>query len=158
MYIIQVSSTKESKYNIAHPNIDKSTGYTNDDVVSPAFMIASQLGAVYSDKFDQSKAKTHCETYREVKKENGKQVKYDGWRLPTKAEIQFIVDFQKEFYKHNTSSEFKQPIKPVLEGANYYTLNNETVATGVESGDDAYVRCVRDLTPAEVDELDKQMK
>ena len=157
MYIIQVSSTKDSKYNIAHPNINKS-GYTNDEVVSPAFMIASQLGAVYSSHFDQDKAKTHCETYREVKKENGEQVIYDGWRLPTKAEIQFIVDFQKEFYKHNTSSEFKQPIKPVLEGANYYTLNNETVATGVESGDDAYVRCVRDLTPAEVDELDKQMK
>lgn len=48
MYIIQVSSTKDSKYNIAHPNIDKSTGYTNDEVVSPAFMIASQLGAVRS--------------------------------------------------------------------------------------------------------------
>lgn len=157
MYIIQVSSTKNSKYNIAHPNIDKSTGYTNDEVVSPAFMIASQLGAVQSAKFDQSKAKTHCETYREVKKENGKQVKYDGWRLPTKTEIQFIVDFQQESYKNN-KGETKQPIKPVLEGANYYTLNNETVATGVESGDDAYVRCVRDLTPAEVDELDKQMK
>lgn len=158
MYIIQVSSTKGSKYNIAHPNIDKSTGYTNDEVVSPAFMIASQLGAVQSESFNQATAKTHCETYREVKKENGKQVIYDGWRLPTKTEIQFIVDFQKESYKHNASSEFKKPIKPVLEGANYYTLNNETVATGVESGDDAYVRCVRDLTPREVDELDKQMK
>lgn len=158
MYIIQVSSTKGSKYNIAHPNIDKSTGYTNDEVVSPAFMIASQLGAVQSESFNQATAKTHCETYREVKKENGKQVIYDGWRLPTKTEIQFIVDFQKESYKHNASSEFKKPIKPVLEGANYYTLNNKTVATGVESGDDAYVRCVRDLTPREVDELDKQMK
>ena len=157
MYIIQVSSTKDSKYNIAHPNINKS-GYTNDEVVSPAFMIASQLGAVYSSYFDQDKAKEHCITYREVKKENGKQVIYDGWRLPTKTEIQFIVDFQKESYKHNASSEFKKPIKPVLEGANYYTLNNETVATGVESGDDAYVRCVRDLTPEEVEELDKQMK
>lgn len=158
MYIIQVSSTKDSKYNIAHPNTDKATGYTNDEVVSPAFMIASQLGAVQSANFDQSGAKTHCETYREVKKENDKQVIYDGWRLPTKTEIQFIVDFQKESYKHNASSEFKKPIKPVLEGANYYTLNNETVATGVESGDDAYVRCVRDLTPREVEELDKQMK
>lgn len=157
MYIIQVSSTKDSKYNIAHPNIDKSTGYTNDEVVSPAFMIASQLGAVQSGSFNQTKAKTHCETYREVKKENGKQVIYDGWRLPTKTEIQFIVDFQKESYKNN-KGKTKQPIKPVLEGANYYTLNNETVATGVESGDDAYVRCVRDLTPAEVEELDKQMK
>lgn len=157
MYIIQVSSTKDSKYNIAHPNIDKSTGYTNDEVVSPAFMIASQLGAVRSANFDQSGAKTHCETYREVKKENGKQVKYDGWRLPTKTEIQFIVDFQKESYK-NHKGETKQPIKPVLEGANYYTLNNKTVATGVESGNEVFVRCVRDLTPAEVEELDKQMK
>lgn len=157
MYIIQVSSTKDSKYNIAHPNIDKSTGYTNDEVVSPAFMIASQLGAVRSTIFNQSRAKTHCETYREVKKENGKQVKYDGWRLPTKTEIQFIVDFQQESYKNN-KGKTKQPIKPVLEGANYYTLNNETVATGVESGNEVFVRCVRDLTPAEVDELDKQMK
>lgn len=157
MYIIQVSSTKDSKYNIAHPNIDKSTGYTNDEVVSPAFMIASQLGAVRSANFDQSGAKTHCETYLEVKKENGKQVIYDGWRLPTKTEIQFIVDFQKESYKNN-KGETKQPIKPVLEGANYYTLNNKTVATGVESGNEVFVRCVRDLTPAEVDELDKQMK
>ena len=157
MYIIQVSSTKDSKYNIAHPNIDKSTGYTNDEVVSPAFMIASQLGAVKSANFTQSKAKTHCETYREVKKENGKQVIYDGWRLPTKTEIQFIVDFQQESYKNN-KGETKQPIKPVLEGANYYTLNNETVATGVKSGDEVFVRCVRDLTPAQVEELDKQMK
>lgn len=157
MYIIQVSSTKDSKYNIAHPNIDKSTGYTNDEVVSPAFMIASQLGAVRSANFDQSGAKTHCETYREVKKENGKQVIYDGWRLPTKTEIQFIVDFQKESYKNN-KGETKQPIKPVLEGANYYTLNNKTVATGVESGNEVFVRCVRDLTPREVEELDKQMK
>ena len=157
MYIIQVSSTKDSKYNIAHPNTDKATGYTNDEVVSPAFMIASQLGAVLSANFDQSGAKTHCETYREVKKENGKQVIYDGWRLPTKTEIQFIVDFQQESYKNN-KGKTKQPIKPVLEGANYYTLNNKTVATGVESGNEVFVRCVRDLTPAEVDELDKQMK
>lgn len=158
MYIIQVSSTKDSKYDIAHPNIDKSTGYTNDEVVSPAFMIASQLGAVQSGTFNQTKAKTHCETYREVKKENGKQVIYDGWRLPTKTEIQFIVDFQKESFKNN-KGETKQPIKPVLEGANYYTLNNIDVATNISGANSGtFVRCVRDLTPKEVDELDKQMK
>lgn len=155
MYIIQVSSTKDSKYNIAHPNINKS-GYTNDEVVSPAFMIASQLGAVYSSYFDQDKAKEHCITYREVKKENGKQVIYDGWRLPTKTEIQFIVDFQQESFKRNDNKEIK-PIKPVLEGAYYYTLNNESVETGYSSSG-TFVRCVRDLTPAEVEELDKQMK
>lgn len=155
MYIIQVSSTKDSKYNIAHPNINKS-GYTNDEVVSPAFMIASQLGAVQSEEFDQTKAKTHCITYREVKKENGKQVIYDGWRLPTKTEIQFIVDFQKESFIRNDNKEIK-PIKPVLEGAKYYTLNKESVKTGY-SGYGTFVRCVRDLTPEEVEELDKQMK
>lgn len=159
MYIIQVSSTKDSKYNIAHPNIDKTTGYTNDEVVSPAFMIASQLGAVQSGTFNQTTAKTHCETYREVKKENDKQVIYDGWRLPTKTEIQFIVDFQKESYKNN-KGEKKQPIKPVLEGANYYTLNKVSVATGYTGWEasGSFIRCVRDLTPAEVEELDKQMK
>lgn len=159
MYIIQISSTKDSKYNIAHPNIDKTTGYTNDEVVSPAFMIASQLGAVQSGTFNQTTAKTHCETYREVKKENGKQVIYDGWRLPTKTEIQFIVDFQKESYKNN-KGEKKQPIKPVLEGANYYTLNKVSVATGYTGWEASgtFIRCVRDLTPAEVEELDKQMK
>lgn len=159
MYIIQVSSTKDSKYNIAHPNIDKTTGYTNDEVVSPAFMIASQLGAVQSGTFNQTTAKTHCETYREVKKENGKQVRYDGWRLPTKTEIQFIVDFQKKSYKNN-KGEKKQPIKPVLEGANYYTLNKVSVATGYTGWEASgtFIRCVRDLTPAEVEELDKQMK
>lgn len=156
MYIIQVSSTKDSKYNIAHPNTDKATGYTNDEVVSPAFMIASQLGAVYSGNFDQDRAKEHCETYREVKKENGKQVIYDGWRLPTKTEIQFIVDFQQESFKRNDNKEIK-PIKPVLQGAYYYTLNNESVETGY-SGSGTFVRCVRDLTPAQVEELDKQMK
>lgn len=156
MYIIQVSSTKDSKYNIAHPNINQATGYTKDEVVSPAFMIASQLGAVQSEHFDQTRAKEHCKTYREVKKENGKQVIYDGWRLPTKTEIQFIVDFQKESFKRNDNKEIK-PIKPVLEGAKYYTLNNVSVKTGY-SGSGTFVRCVRDLTPREVEELDKQMK
>ena len=157
MYIIQVSSTKNSQYNIAHPNKDEN-GFTTDEVVSPAFMIASQLGAVISAAFDINSAKEHCETYREVATENGKDVIYDGWRLPTKAEIQFIVDFQKESYKDN-KGEKKQPIKPVLEGANYYTLNNKAVATNISGANSGtFVRCVRDLTPAQVEELDKQMK
>ncbi len=155
MYVIQVSSTKDSKYKVAHASTG-TNGYTTDEVVSPAFMIASQLGAVYSEAFDQDKALTHCKTYREVAKEDGKEVIYDGWRLPTKTEIQFIVDFQKESFKTN-SNQTKQPIEPVLQGAKYYTLNNESVSTGYGGGG-TYVRCVRDLTPAEVDKLDKQTK
>ena len=157
MYIIQVSSTKNSQYNIAHPNKDEN-GFTSDEVVSPAFMIASQLGAVISAAFDNNSAKEHCETYREVATENGKDVIYDGWRLPTKTEIKFIVDFQKESYKNNKGY-VKKPIKNVLEGAQYRTLNKTNVATNLSGANSGiFVRCVRDLTPDEVDKLDKQMK
>ena len=161
MYIIQVSSTKDSEYNIAHPNKDKS-GYTIDKVVSPAFMIASQLGTVTSGAFDQESAMKHCNTYREVQKEKGSnvQVIYDDWRLPTETEIKFIVDFQKESFKTNDGTK-KRPIQPVLQGAKYYTMdrNKSTVETKVSNaGSGTFVRCVRDLTPKEVEELDKQMK
>ena len=159
MYIIQVSSTKDSKYNIAHANTDAS-GYTEDKVVSPAFMIASQLGTVSSGAFNQENARQHCNTYREVQKEkeSNVQVIYDGWRLPTETEIQFIVDFQKESFKTNDGTE-KKPIQPVLQGKKYYTLNNSTVETNIQNaGSGTFVRCVRDLTPKEVEELDKQMK
>lgn len=161
MYIIQVSSTKDSEYNIAHPNKDKS-GYTIDKVVSPAFMIASQLGTVTSGAFDQESAMKHCNTYREVQKEKGSnvQVIYDDWRLPTETEIKFIVDFQKESFKTNDGTK-KRPIQPVLQGAKYYTMdrNKSTVETKVSNaGSGTFVRCVRDLTPREVEELDKQMK
>lgn len=159
MYIIQVSSTKNSDYNIAHANTDAS-GYTKDKVVSPAFMIASQLGTVSSGAFNQENARQHCNTYREVQKEkeSNVQVIYDGWRLPTEAEIKFIVDFQKESFKTNDGTT-KKPIQPVLQGERYYTLNNSTVETNIQNaGSGTYVRCVRDLTPKEVEELDKQMK
>ena len=106
---------------------------------------------------DKDKAKTHCETYREVSTDG---TIYDGWRLPTKTEIQFIVDFQKESYWDNSKNE-KKPIQYVLQGQKYYTLNNESVATGYTGNnyaDGTFVRCVRDLTTAEVDALNKKMK
>lgn len=100
MYIIQVSSTKNSTYNIAHP-IAGANGYSSDNVVSPAFMIASQLGAIYARYLTKEDAPKHCKTYREVDV-NGK--KYDNWRLPTAAEIKFIADFQKESFNPHCSS------------------------------------------------------
>ena len=152
MYIIQVSSTKNSTYNIAHP-IAGANGYSSDNVVSPAFMIASQLGAIYTDYLTKEDAPGHCKTYREVDV-NGK--KYDNWRLPTAAEIKFIADFQKESYKNNNNEE-KKPIKTVLTGQYYYTMDGNSIDTGMSNSGTA-IRCVRDLTPAEVEELDKQMK
>lgn len=152
MYIIQVSSTKNSTYNIAHP-IAGADGYSTDNVVSPAFMIASQLGAIYTNYLNKEDAPRHCKTYREVDV-NGK--KYDNWRLPTAAEIKFIADFQKESFKTNKNVE-KKPIKTVLTGKYYYTMDGESIDTGMSKSGTA-IRCVRDLTPAEVEELDKQMK
>lgn len=152
MYIIQVSSTKNSTYNIAHP-IAGANGYSSDNVVSPAFMIASQLGAIYTDYLKKEDAPKHCKTYREVDV-NGK--KYDNWRLPTAAEIKFIADFQKESFKSNNNEE-KKPIKTVLTGQYYYTMDGDQIDTGMSSSGIA-IRCVRDLTPAEVEKLDKQMK
>ena len=152
MYIIQVSSTKNSTYNVAHP-IAGANGYSNDNVVSPAFMIASQLGAIYTTYLAKEDAPEHCKTYREVGF-NGK--KYDNWRLPTAAEIKFIADFQKESFKTNSNAS-KKPIKTVLTGQYYYTMDGDYIDTGMDNSDIA-IRCVRDLTPEEVDELDKQMK
>ena len=153
MYIIQVSSTKNSTYNVAHP-IAGANGYSNDNVVSPAFMIASQLGAIYTTYLAKEDAPEHCKTYREVGF-NGK--KYDNWRLPTAAEIKFIADFQKESFKTNSNAS-KKPIKTVLTGQYYYTMDGNYIDTGMDNSDNIAIRCVRDLTPAEVDELDKQMK
>lgn len=152
MYIIQVSSTKNSTYNIAHP-IAGTDGYSSDNVVSPAFMIASQLGAVYTKYLKKENAPEHCKTYREVDV-NGKE--YDNWRLPTAAEIKFIADFQQESFKNNYNEE-KKPIKTVLTGKYYYTMDGDQIDTGMSSSGIA-IRCVRDLTPKEVEELDKQMK
>ena len=152
MYIIQVSSTKNSTYNVAHP-IAGANGYSTDNVVSPAFMIASQLGAIYTKYLNKEDAPGHCKTYREVDV-NGK--KYDNWRLPTAAEIKFIADFQKESFITNNNKE-KKPIKTVLAGQYYYTMDGDKIDTGMSSSGIA-IRCVRDLTPKEVEELDKQMK
>ncbi|MST83962.1 fimbrial protein [Hallella mizrahii] len=143
MYVIQVKSTN-GKYSIGHPKL-ASDGSSQDQVVSPAFMIASQLGAVNSSGFDATKALKHCETYREVGTDG---TVYDGWRLPTNKEVNIIIDYQ---------GDSNSPIDVVLAGSHYRTLSKERQATGI-SGDNNgnFVRCVRDLTPAEIERLEQQ--
>jgi hypothetical protein len=148
MYVIQVSSTQDSEYKIAHATTNDS-GITSDHVVSPAFMIASQLGVVSRNVFNQSSALTHCQTYREVAT-NG--TVFDGWRLPTEDEITFIVNFQKFSYGRGSNNNSYSPVEPVLKGSYYYTLNNTTKETGYNNSG-IFVRCVRDLTPDEVKAL-----
>lgn len=143
MYVIQVKSTN-GKYSIGHPKL-ASDGSSQDQVVSPAFMIASQLGAVSSPGFNASTALKHCETYREVGTDG---TVYDGWRLPTNKEVNIIIDYQ---------GEQDSPIDVVLAGSHYRTLSKETQATGVSGANKGnFVRCVRDLTPAEIEKLEQQ--
>ena len=148
MYVIQITSTIGSQYTIAHPK-KESDGSTKDHVVSPAFMIASQLGAVLSAGFDKNTALTHCKTYREVaKNSDGTETKFDGWRLPTEEEISIIIKYQTD----STS-----PIDKVLAGAAYRTMNKTAKATGIANANSGnFVRCVRDLTPEEVQKLENQ--
>lgn len=151
MYVIQITSTNDDKYVIAHPNIDyryeNSSSYgSKDHVVSPAFMIASQLGAVQSNGFDEKTAITHCKTYREVALD---KTVYDGWRLPTNEEVQVIVDYQG---KPNS------PIDKVLTGSHYRTLSQDVVATNQSGGTGKYVRCVRDLSAEEIEKLENLKK
>lgn len=143
MYVIQVKSTN-GKYSIGHPKL-ASDGSSPDQVVSPAFMIASQLGAVQSAGFDRTKAIQHCKTYREVGTDG---TVYDGWRLPTNKEVNIIIDYQ---------GDSNSPIDEVLSGSHYRTLSKETQATGISGANNGnFVRCVRDLTPAEIERLEQQ--
>lgn len=147
MYVIQITSTIGSDYTIAHAK-KETDGSTKDHVVSPAFMIASQLGAVKSGGFDKSTAITHCETYREVAKNADNTLTvYDGWRLPTEEEVDIIIKYQKVD---------ASPIDVVLAGSHYRTLNKTTRKTGYNSNSGSFVRCVRDLTPEEVQKLENQ--
>ena len=146
MYVVQITQAN-GNYTIGHVNnIDASTKLSSENVVSPAFALASQLGTVkaFSSGFKASK---HCEDYVEVGKD-GKR--YDNWRLPTESEIKVIADYQ---YK-----EGQDVVTEVLAGGSYWALSgNQVIANPNESKDDSgYVRCVRDLSPEEVTELENK--
>ncbi len=153
MYVIQISKS-ESSVVLGRPNIDASY-QSQDNVVSPAFMIASQLGAVDARSFDASSAAIHCGTYMEVGSNNRR---FAGWRLPTKAEIAYIAGYQ-----NNNQIQGQGVFTYVLTGNWYYTLdggdarsNYPPGAPNYDASDNRrYVRCIRDLTPSEVEELNR---
>lgn len=149
MYVVQITNTPQnSKYKIGHvTNIDKNTKLSSEDVVSPAFMLASQLGTVtaFTDENDGKNASEHCDKYIEVRKD-GKQ--YTDWRLPTASEIGVITNYQ---YKTN-----QNVIDVVLAGGSYWALNGKQVTANTNNYNKGYVRCVRDLKPDEVKELENK--
>lgn len=149
MYVVQITNTpKNSKYKIGHvTNIDKDTKLSSEDVVSPAFMLASQLGTVYAftGKNDGKNASEHCDKYIEV---NTDGTKYTNWRLPTASEIGVITNYQ---YDTN-----QNVIDVVLAGGSYWALNGNQVEANKNNDESGFVRCVRDLSPDEVKELENK--
>lgn len=158
MYVIQITAAS-NQFALGNPNLDNNY-QSKDHVVSPAFMIASQLGAVqrfdnnysypnYNDKNGAQAAAWHCGRYMEVGTDG---TRYVGWRLPTKEEIDVIITYQND----NSASE---TITKVLSGAYYWTLDG--TAASVSGGDggtstNAYVRCIRDLTDDDLKRLAQQ--
>ena len=131
MYHVNVTATSGT-YTIGRPQLD-SNGYTdssedNAKLVSPSFMIASQLGA--TQEFDSAQiASQHCNQYVEVAQDG---TVYDDWRLPTAAEINIIIDLQ-----YNSRA-----MDPVLTGRTYWSASGAQ-NTGTGDGTNR-TRCIRD--------------
>ncbi len=97
MYHVVITSTS-GDYQLGRPIMSKDTDNKdivdpknpdNDKLVSPSFMLASQLGN--SSTISWEDAKNQCKNYVEVGI-NGEV--YDDWRLPTAAEINIIIKYQ----------------------------------------------------------------
>ena len=146
MYVFQITNTPQnSEYKIGHvTKIDSNTKQSQEDVVSPAFMLASQLGTVtpFDDGVDASE---HCDKYIEVRTDG---TKYTDWRLPTASEIGVITKYQ-----YNKKQDV---IDVVLAGGSYWALNGKEVKTNNGNSSTGYVRCVRDLSPDEVKALENK--
>ena len=147
MYVIQITKS-DGTYKIARPRFNNLK--SDDHTVSPAFMLASQLGVVSA--FDTFKdAANHCEKYVEV---STNKKRYDDWRLPTQEEINSIVEFQNDKKAANTMDR-------VLKGYYYWTANggkSDKVPGSTINNSPGAVRCIRDLSPAEVQELENNLK
>lgn len=134
--ITNIDGTKA--YTIGRPRMN-SNGYTdsgpsNANLVSPSFMIASQLGETQAIT-DAEAARQHCKVYAEVYlNEYGQEVHLTGWRLPTEAEIKIIAERQ---------GIANAAVDKVLVGQYYHSASgavpiNDYISSGT------YIRCIRD--------------
>lgn len=147
MYVVQITSTQQDQtdYKIGHvTNIDPKTKLSQENVVSPAFMLASQLGTVSPFSYGVN-ASDHCDKYVEVRTDGQK---YTNWRLPTAAEIGVICKYQ--------NNQTQNVMSQVLRAHSYWALDGSEVTANENNSDTGYVRCVRDLSPDEVKELENK--
>ena len=138
MYHVQITASSGG-YTLGKPRITNGRtdpGADNAELVSPSFMIASQLGAVF-DVNSIEMAASHCEQYVETyKDETGRAVHLDDWRLPTKAELEIIIKFQ---YVENAAMD------EVLAGKSYYSASGVVSnPNGSSNSSGTAIRCIRD--------------
>ena len=148
LYTIQFSSNKyATDYTIAKPVLNNENK-SADNTVSPAFILASTAKGETSAKDNQA-ARDYCKKYQEkattYKNEN---LELNGWRLPTKEEINRI---------YKLGNEDKAVGKQLLRGEYYWTLDGDkTERNGNNPQSGTYVRCVHDLTQGEIELIEKQ--
>lgn len=148
LYTIQFSSNKyATDYTIAKPVLNNENK-SADNTVSPAYILASTAKGETSAKDNQA-ARDYCKKYQEkattYKNEN---LELNGWRLPTKEEINRI---------YKLGNEDKAVGKQLLRGEYYWTLDGDkTERNGNNTQSGTYVRCVHDLTQGEIELIEKQ--
>lgn len=148
LYTIQFSSNKyATDYTIAKPVVNNEN-MSADNTVSPAYILASTAKGETKVEDNQA-ARDYCKKYQEkattYKKE---RLELNGWRLPTKEEINRI---------YKLGNEDKAIGKQLLRGEYYWTLDGDkSERNGNNTQSDTYVRCVHDLTPGEIVLIEKQ--
>ena len=148
LYTIQFSSNKyATDYTIAKPVVNNEN-MSADNTVSPAYILASTAKGERKVENNQA-ARDYCKKYQEkattYKNEN---LELKGWRLPTKEEINRI---------YKLGNEDKAISKELLRGEYYWTLDGDkTERNGNNPQNGTYVRCVHDLTPGEIELIEKQ--
>ena len=148
LYTIQFSSNKyATDYTIAKPVVNNEN-MSADNTVSPAYILASTAKGETIVKDNQA-ARDYCKKYQEkATTYKGESLELNGWRLPTKEEINRI---------YKLGNEDKAIGKQLLRGEYYWTLDGDkTERNGNNPQNGTYVRCVHDLTPGEIVLIEKQ--
>lgn len=148
LYTIQFSSNKyATDYTIAKPVVNNEN-MSADNTVSPAYILASTAKGETKVEDNQA-ARDYCKKYQEkATTYKGESLELNGWRLPTKEEINRI---------YKLGNEDKAISKQLLRGEYYWTLDGDkTVRNDNNPQNGTYVRCVHDLTPGEIELIEKQ--
>lgn len=148
LYTIQFSSNKyATDYTIAKPVVNNENK-SADNTVSPAYILASTAKGETIVKNNQA-ARDYCKKYQEkATTYKGESLELNGWRLPTKEEINRI---------YKLGNKDKAISKELLRGEYYWTLDGDkTERNGNNPQNGTYVRCVHDLTPGEIVLIEKQ--